>query len=59
MLTLTMFGSDVDVLVMSPKEYELSCHMHVPKPLDFGNYVLSPMPGTLMSFAVKVGIHIA
>jgi len=55
MLTLTMYGSDVDVLVMSPKEYELSCHMHVPKPLDFGNYVLSPMPGTLMSFAVKEG----
>jgi propionyl-CoA carboxylase alpha chain len=55
-LTLTMYGSDVDALVMSPTEYQLSCHMHEPAPPDFGNYVLSPMPGTLISFAVKVRI---
>ncbi len=54
MLTLTMYGSDVDVIVMSLTEYQLSCHMHEPEPIDFGNYVLSPMPGTLISFAVKV-----
>ncbi len=55
-LILTMYGSDVGVLVMSPKEYQLSCHMHEPEPIDFGDYVLSPMPGTLISFAVKVGM---
>ena len=24
-------------------------------PMDYGNFVLSPMPGTLISFAVKEG----
>lgn len=55
-LTLTMYGSDVNVIVMSPTEYQLSCHMKEPEPVDFGNFVLSPMPGTLISFAVKVRI---
>lgn len=54
MLKLTMYGSDADILVMSPEEYKLACHMNEPKPVDLGNFVLSPMPGTLISFAVKV-----
>lgn len=49
-----MFGADADVLVMSPAEYQLACHMLEPAPLDLGDFVLSPMPGTLVSFAVKV-----
>jgi hypothetical protein len=49
-----MFGADADVLVMSPAEYQLACHMLEPAPLDLGDFVLSPMPGTLISFAVKV-----
>ncbi len=51
-----MYGSDADVLVMSRAEYELSRHMNEPKPVDLGNFVLSPMPGTLISFAVKVRV---
>ena len=54
MLKLTMFGLDADILVMSRGEYELACHMNKPIPKDFGNFVLSPMPGTLISFAVEV-----
>ena len=51
---MKLYGADVDVLVMSPKEYELSLHMNKPKPVDTSNFVLSPMPGTLVSYAVKV-----
>jgi hypothetical protein len=51
-----MFGSDANVMVMSVGEYELACHMNEPIPKDWGNFVLSPMPGTLISFAVKVRI---
>ena len=54
-LKLTMYGADADVLVMSPAEYQLTCHMMEPVPLDLGDFVLSPMPGTLVSFAVKEG----
>ena len=54
LLNVTMYGADVDILVMSPDEYQLACHMNEPKPKDLGNFVLSPMPGTLISFAVKV-----
>lgn len=54
MLKLTMYGADADVLVMSPGEYQLACHMNEPKPKDFGNFVMSPMPGTLISFGVQV-----
>jgi len=49
-----MYGSDADIVVMSLPEYQLACHMKEPEPLDLGNFVLSPMPGTLISFAVKV-----
>jgi len=54
-LKLTMYGSNADILVMSPAEYKLACHMKEPTPVDLGNFVLSPMPGTLVSFAVKEG----
>lgn len=53
-IKLTMFGSDAEILVMSPDEYQLARHMNEPKEVDLGNFVLSPMPGTLISFAVKV-----
>jgi len=55
MLKLTMYGSDEDVLVMSPGEYQLACHMNEPKPKDLGNFVMSPMPGTLISYGVQEG----
>ncbi|KAL3826677.1 hypothetical protein ACHAXA_001200 [Cyclostephanos tholiformis] len=54
-LKLTMYGADADVLIMSPAEYQLACHMLEPAPLDLGDFVLSPMPGTLVSFAVEEG----
>lgn len=54
-LKLTMFGSDVNIIVMSYDEYKLSTLMKEPIPKDWGNFVLSPMPGTLISFAVKEG----
>lgn len=53
-----MYGFNADILVMSPAEYKLACHMKEPTPVDLGNFVLSPMPGTLISFAVKVSLHI-
>ena len=57
MIKLTMYGSEADILVMSPAEYQLACHMKEPIPIDYGNFVMSPMPGTLISFAVKVRIR--
>ena len=57
MIKLTMYGSDADILVMSPAEYQLACHMKEPIPIDYGNFVMSPMPGTLISFAVNVRIR--
>mmetsp|Transcript_14985 Transcript_14985/g.21286 ORF Transcript_14985/g.21286 Transcript_14985/m.21286 type:complete len:829 (-) Transcript_14985:54-2540(-) len=54
-MTVTMYGADVDVLVMSRAEYELARLMKEPIPKDYGNFVMSPMPGTLISFAVKEG----
>ena len=56
MLKLTMYGADADVLVLSPPEYRLACHMLEPMPLDLGDFVLSPMPGTLVSYAVEVRV---
>ena len=55
MMKVTMYGRDLDVLVMSRAEYELARLMKEPIPKDFGNFVMSPMPGTLISFAVKEG----
>ncbi|KAL7516922.1 hypothetical protein ACHAWX_001893 [Stephanocyclus meneghinianus] len=54
-MKLTMFGFESHVMVMSLGEYELARHMKKPIPKDWGNFVLSPMPGTLISFAVKEG----
>lgn len=48
-------GAALDVLVMTPAEYELSRHMKKPKELDTSDMVLSPMPGTLISYAVEDG----
>lgn len=53
-----MYGADADVLVMSLPEYRLARHMLEPAPLDLGDFVLSPMPGTLVSFAVEVCVDV-
>lgn len=48
-------GAEFDCLVMSLEEYRLSTYMNEPKALDTSNYLLSPMPGTLISYAVCDG----
>ena len=52
---IQMYGAKMKCLMESPREYELSKWMHVPKEVDTSNFVMSPMPGTLISYAVKEG----
>lgn len=54
-LKLQMYGCDESVLVLSKREHELSVHMHEPIIPDTSNLIQSPMPGTLISFAVSEG----
>ena len=53
--SIKMHGSEVGVFLMSRGEYELSRHMKAPPVLDTGDLLLSPMPGTLISYAVEEG----
>ena len=48
-------GANIDCLVMTKNQYKLSRNMKEPKILDTSNLILSPMPGTLVSYAVKDG----
>ena len=48
-------GSEVDVLVLEPLTARLQSLMPVKAPPDLSKYLLSPMPGLLVSVAVKVG----
>jgi propionyl-CoA carboxylase alpha chain len=57
-LKVQMYGADMECLVQSPREYELSSYMHLPVVKDMSDFVLSPMPGTLISFAVQEGDHV-
>lgn len=53
---LQMCGAASQVLLQSPREYELSrMHMKTPVKADTTNMVLSPMPGLLISYAVQAG----
>ena len=54
-IKLQMYGCDKSVLVLSKREHELSVHMHEPIIPDTSNIIQSPMPGTLISFAVQEG----
>jgi propionyl-CoA carboxylase alpha chain len=54
-LQLQMYGADCQVLIQSPREYELSAYMQEPIQVDTSDLVLSPMPGTLISYAVSEG----
>jgi propionyl-CoA carboxylase alpha chain len=54
-LQIQMYGALVEVLLQTPREYELSRHMQPPVEVDTSNMVLSPMPGTLISYAVREG----
>ncbi len=48
-------GSQADVSVDTPRAAELLRHMPVKAPPDMSRYLLSPMPGLLVSLAVKEG----
>lgn len=57
-LKVQMYGADMECLVQSPREYELSKYMHEPVMDDTSDLVMSPMPGTLISFSVQEGDHV-
>lgn len=57
-IKVQMYGADMYCLVQSPKEYELSKYMHPPVVADTSDLVMSPMPGTLISFSVREGDHV-
>lgn len=57
-IKVQMYGADMPVLLQSPREYELSVHMHEPILVDTSSMVLSPMPGTLIKMSVAEGDHV-
>ena len=52
---LSHAGSQVDLLVLSSREAELHALMPVKPPPDLSRFLLSPMPGLLVSIAVVPG----
>jgi propionyl-CoA carboxylase alpha chain len=48
-------GSQADVSIVTPRAAELLQYMPVKTPPDLSRYLLSPMPGLLVSVAVKEG----
>lgn len=54
-MKVQMYGADIPCLIQDENEYEMSKHMHPPKAVDTSDLVLSPMPGTLISFSVSEG----
>lgn len=50
-----MYGGDTSCLIQSQREYELSRYMRPPIIEDTSELVMSPMPGTLISFSVECG----
>jgi len=52
---LTHAGADVDLWVRSPRAAELSRHIPDKPPPDLSKYLLSPMPGLVVSIAVAEG----
>ncbi len=48
-------GSQADVQVLTPRAAELMQYMPVKAPPDMSRFLLSPMPGLLVSLAVKEG----
>ena len=48
-------GSQADIRIVTPRVAELLKYMPVKTPPDMSKYLLSPMPGLLVSLAVKEG----
>jgi propionyl-CoA carboxylase alpha chain len=55
LVQVQMYGANIPFLLQSPREYELSQHMQPPKEVDTSDVIMSPMPGTLISYAVQEG----
>jgi propionyl-CoA carboxylase alpha chain len=53
--SMTHEGASLEVLVLRPRAAELARHMPVKQPPDLSKYLLSPMPGLLVSLAVEAG----
>jgi len=51
-------GSQNEVIVRTPLEQELGKHMIPAQKKDFSKFLLSPMPGTLISLSAKEGQHV-
>ena len=52
---MTTGGASFEVLVVSPRVAALARHMPVMEPPDLSKFLLSPMPGLLVSLAVSEG----
>ncbi|MDE0840726.1 MAG: acetyl/propionyl/methylcrotonyl-CoA carboxylase subunit alpha [Porticoccaceae bacterium] len=48
-------GAEIDARVLSPRAAQLSAHMLYKEPADMSKYLLSPMPGLLVSLSVAAG----
>ena len=57
-LQVQMYGALHDVLLQTPREYVLSKYMHAPLDVDTSDMLLSPMPGTLVSYAISEGDNV-
>ena len=54
-LRLTRYGRSEDLLVVTPRVAELSRHMIEKQPPDLSRFLISPMPGLLISLTVAEG----
>eukprot|EP00980_Cylindrotheca_fusiformis_P016457 scaffold4903_cov125-Cylindrotheca_fusiformis.AAC.4 len=54
-LNIQMYGANMPCVIQSEAEYEMSKHMHPTKTVDTSDLVMSPMPGSLISFSVNEG----
>ena len=54
-LQVSYAGAAIDALVLTPRASELAAKMPYKAPPDLSNFLLSPMPGLLVSLAVEAG----
>lgn len=52
---LVHYGTTFDVTVLTPRQFELSKHIKERPKLDVSKVITSPMPGSVVSVAVKPG----
>ena len=52
---LRYHGSEQEVIVRTLTEHRLSQHMKVPEAKDTSNFIMCPMPGTLISLKAEAG----